>query len=249
MANFNLQTLADAINTSVEDSKFGAAEVSLGVNVYFDMTLSFDRPMDHYTVRKSISDEANKQLERYLDTGERVMVITGLEYLSINGDEEALTKLPNPGPAQLSKLPTVVKIGPAFKALVRANASEARLLIDQDAPAEQRFVPASVEPEAARNEWQNKMEKVIKQTLAQLEIAAPDSIEDWGDPILELLSEAGLSWPEANEDGREEERQFLNHYNCPSCAHEWSSEWSATCDDECPECGARHISPTTSEEL
>src|SRR5262249_30176698 len=41
---------------------------------------------------------------------------------------------------------------------------------------------------------------------------------------------------------------FLNHYHCPRCRTKWEGEWCATCDDDCPACGYRHISPTASEE-
>lgn len=42
---------------------------------------------------------------------------------------------------------------------------------------------------------------------------------------------------------------FLNHYKCPDCGYAWDDEWTATCDDDCPTCGARHISPESSEEI
>lgn len=52
------------------------------------------------------------------------------------------------------------------------------------------------------------------------------------------------------ENGEETDtQQFRNFYTCPSCGHEWHDEWSATCDDDCPKCGQRHISPVRSEEL
>jgi rubrerythrin len=41
---------------------------------------------------------------------------------------------------------------------------------------------------------------------------------------------------------------FINHYRCPTCRYEWTDEWSSTCDDDCPSCGARHISPRHSED-
>lgn len=41
---------------------------------------------------------------------------------------------------------------------------------------------------------------------------------------------------------------FQNEYHCPDCDVSWSDEWSAMCDDECPECGADY-SPERSEEL
>jgi len=43
--------------------------------------------------------------------------------------------------------------------------------------------------------------------------------------------------------------QFRNLYHCPRCGHAWSDVWSAQCDDDCPACGARHISPYKSEDV
>ena len=42
---------------------------------------------------------------------------------------------------------------------------------------------------------------------------------------------------------------FRNHYRCDRCHYEWSDEWSATCDDECPDCGARNMQATDSDDL
>lgn len=42
---------------------------------------------------------------------------------------------------------------------------------------------------------------------------------------------------------------FRNHYTCPQCGHSWQDSWTATCDDDCPSCGKRHISPTHSEDM
>lgn len=42
---------------------------------------------------------------------------------------------------------------------------------------------------------------------------------------------------------------FLNHYICARCGRDWDDEWSCMCDDDCPHCGARHISPSESDEL
>jgi len=41
---------------------------------------------------------------------------------------------------------------------------------------------------------------------------------------------------------------FINYYNCYRCGYEWSDEWSAQCDDDCPNCKARHCSPYESED-
>lgn len=43
--------------------------------------------------------------------------------------------------------------------------------------------------------------------------------------------------------------RFRNHYKCPRCAHEWADDWDSTCDDDCPNCGMRHISPHESEDI
>lgn len=43
--------------------------------------------------------------------------------------------------------------------------------------------------------------------------------------------------------------QFRNHYKCPACGYEWSDVWSAQCDDDCPSCGKRHITPHTSDDV
>lgn len=45
-----------------------------------------------------------------------------------------------------------------------------------------------------------------------------------------------------------QEHTFINYYRCPECEHEWEDEWSCQVDDDCPECGARHISPYDSED-
>jgi hypothetical protein len=42
---------------------------------------------------------------------------------------------------------------------------------------------------------------------------------------------------------------FLNFYRCARCRRRWTDEWSCMCDDDCPHCGARHMSPCHSEDL
>jgi predicted nucleic acid-binding Zn-ribbon protein len=42
---------------------------------------------------------------------------------------------------------------------------------------------------------------------------------------------------------------FNNHYECARCGSAWSDEWSYMCDDDCPHCGARHMTPTESDDL
>ena len=42
---------------------------------------------------------------------------------------------------------------------------------------------------------------------------------------------------------------FRNHYRCGRCGSEWTDEWSCMCDDDCRQCGARHMSPYNSGDL
>ena len=42
---------------------------------------------------------------------------------------------------------------------------------------------------------------------------------------------------------------FRNYYLCERCDSPWSSDWSCMCDDDCPRCGARHMSPFDSDDL
>jgi DNA-directed RNA polymerase subunit RPC12/RpoP len=42
---------------------------------------------------------------------------------------------------------------------------------------------------------------------------------------------------------------FRNYYRCANCGGEWNDVWSAQCDDDCPHCGARHMSPYESEDV
>lgn len=42
---------------------------------------------------------------------------------------------------------------------------------------------------------------------------------------------------------------FRNHYQCDRCEFIWDDEWSCMCDDDCPSCGARHMSPCESDDL
>lgn len=42
---------------------------------------------------------------------------------------------------------------------------------------------------------------------------------------------------------------FLNFYRCDSCSRIWTDEWSCACDDQCPYCGNRDMTPFNSEDL
>jgi hypothetical protein len=49
-------------------------------------------------------------------------------------------------------------------------------------------------------------------------------------------------------DEDEGESTFRNYYRCASCGFEWIDVWRCQCDDDCPKCGARHMSPYKSED-
>lgn len=42
---------------------------------------------------------------------------------------------------------------------------------------------------------------------------------------------------------------LLVSYRCPDCGEEWDDVWDCACDDECGACGARAITPVSSEPL
>ena len=42
---------------------------------------------------------------------------------------------------------------------------------------------------------------------------------------------------------------LLNLYKCARCKRRWTDEWSCACDDTCPHCGARDMTPYDSEDL
>lgn len=41
---------------------------------------------------------------------------------------------------------------------------------------------------------------------------------------------------------------FRNHYVCPRCDNRWADTWPCQVDDDCPQCGARHIPPAYSDD-
>lgn len=51
-----------------------------------------------------------------------------------------------------------------------------------------------------------------------------------------------------DEEARANERWFVNRYKCPTCEHEWTDVWSATCADMCPACHCKNVEPYVSED-
>jgi hypothetical protein len=42
---------------------------------------------------------------------------------------------------------------------------------------------------------------------------------------------------------------FRNYYQCERCDNKWADDWSSKCDDDCPACGARHMTPSHSDDM
>jgi len=54
---------------------------------------------------------------------------------------------------------------------------------------------------------------------------------------------------EESAHGDEDLHVWNNHYRCPRCTYEWQDKWTATCDDDCRNCGNRALSPVSSDDL
>jgi hypothetical protein len=73
----------------------------------------------------------------------------------------------------------------------------------------------------------------------------------YGDALIDsTLGHASPRGVQTMFDGDEEKGQstFRNYYRCASCGCEWTDVWSCQCDDDCPKCGARQMSPYKSED-
>jgi len=44
-------------------------------------------------------------------------------------------------------------------------------------------------------------------------------------------------------------KTLRNSYECPKCHHTWDDEWDCEVDDDCTQCGCRHISPYKSQDI
>lgn len=66
--------------------------------------------------------------------------------------------------------------------------------------------------------------------------------DEWGETTeVQTLREA------LDEPKGEENTKITNHYFCPECKNEWLDQSDSETDDDCPECGQRHISPWKSK--
>ena len=76
-----------------------------------------------------------------------------------------------------------------------------------------------------------------------------DRINNLNDDLdIELFSEEIKPEFEYDPDAFDGPSQaFLNLYICPACAHRWSDVYECMVDDDCLQCGERHISPIESQ--
>lgn len=42
---------------------------------------------------------------------------------------------------------------------------------------------------------------------------------------------------------------YTNYYKCPQCGYKWEDDWDCQPDDDCPNCGERHITPYKSKDI
>jgi len=106
--------------------------------------------------------------------------------------------------------------------------------------------------------------------LNELERTIEDTVKDYIDKAVEmgasipelraleshLMGNVGLAFSENRlrtqmEMGKAkreepEQQELINFYHCPECEHEWDDRWMATCDNSCPRCGMRNVSPYNS---
>jgi DNA-directed RNA polymerase subunit RPC12/RpoP len=78
------------------------------------------------------------------------------------------------------------------------------------------------------------------------------ALEEWGRarltaPCIRLGSKIEFVDITTDDEDEAGAPEFENYYRCPDCDNEWSDIWTATCDDDCPKCGHRHVSPYESE--
>lgn len=86
--------------------------------------------------------------------------------------------------------------------------------------------------------------------LAQAEASPSRAVEFWlGGPLSQVFTPPPPVRDLDAPDGEEETTLFRNFYKCARCKYKWTDEWSAMCDDDCPQCGKRHMTPYKSEEL
>lgn len=82
-----------------------------------------------------------------------------------------------------------------------------------------------------------------------------DTFEPWRDEHLDVETSVEIVEIRTRDAGRvagaepkkQEVVRFRNQYKCPNCGNEWDDVCGAQPDDDCGECGSRHIMPYASD--
>jgi DNA-directed RNA polymerase subunit RPC12/RpoP len=99
--------------------------------------------------------------------------------------------------------------------------------------------------------WQEPLEDEAKQE----HLGSPSTYDasDVAEGVLEDLKEAAVLLGRGPWTGERDDEgypiRFRNHYECAECGIEWTDDYTGEVDDDCPECGARHMSPVKTEDL
>lgn len=105
--------------------------------------------------------------------------------------------------------------------------------------------------ESLIDNWEDDLEEEAKADATN----SPSSYDpsEVAEQALEEITEAAVllgrgPWKGQRDDDGDPLR-YLNHYQCDGCGHEWADVYSCAVDDDCPECGGRHMSPVKTEDL
>lgn len=83
--------------------------------------------------------------------------------------------------------------------------------------------------------------------LEHLHEAQREEVAQWAQTTTEEIYKSPNS-TQNNSQELEEPNWFLNYYKCSNCDREWTDEWSAKSDDNCPKCDTI-MSPRKSEDI
>lgn len=88
-------------------------------------------------------------------------------------------------------------------------------------------------------------EGVIRDVIVNGQVVATDSqTHQEAVDVLEL----GVGPESAMATDPKPVNNIRNFYKCPNCGERWEDLWSCACDDQCPKCLTKNISPTHSED-
>lgn len=101
--------------------------------------------------------------------------------------------------------------------------------------------------------WHMKKDMQLRHASIMAELnysheAQREEVTQWAQTTTEEIFKSPNSTQNNSQELEEAHWLFLNHCSCPECGWEWTYEWTATCNDRCPECGTV-ASPRKSEDI